>query len=198
MYLEVASSSDYKKLVINGIASQEQCISQWEKIIVKCNELHGGLDYVGYIDLMQGYAILLAEYNIVKSWLTKLWFKLDNEIVEKLIERGYNIITNKNNPAYNPDISVPKGSNVMSENYAFSLVQALKRSENLVTKLKMKSNEIALMIKDENPKQEISFDDIMASLLLRGIYAEENITLSRYMHLLKKINTQNKEQEQYG
>lgn len=183
---------DLKKLIVAGTASDEDCQKQWDKIIQRCAEANGGLDYVGFIDLSQRQGILLKEYNIVKAWLIKLWFQIDDEIIGYLIERGYNIITTKDNPRYDKNISI-------SENYKKGLISALQRSENLVTKIKMTANEIQLMMNGkEGGRKEMVFDEIMAHLLVRGIKVEDSITLSRYIELLKILNKSNQEENIYG
>lgn len=174
-----------------GVATDEECARQWDKIIEKCAELNGGLDYVGFIDLSQRYGNLLKEYNIVKAWLTTLLFKVDDEIIRNLIERGYNIITTKDNPKYDPNFT-------LSKNYERSIHTALQRSENLVTKLKMTANELRLMAGKEGGRKEMMFDEIMAHLQLRGLKVEDDLKLSRYIELLKIINKSSKEENPYG
>lgn len=192
LYLEVVKSLDYKRLLIYGEATLQQCQQQWDIIVQHCSESSGGLDYVNFIDTSQAYGILLSEYNIVKASLTKLWFQVDDLIIEKLGEKGYNIITTKDNPKYDPELykkfeAAP--SENLSINYRESILSALQRSENLVTKIKMKANELHQFISGkEGGRKEMLFDEIMAQLLVRGIKVDDNITLSRYLELLKLLN----------
>lgn len=188
LYLEIVRSLDFKKLIVTGAPTLEECQKQWDSIIQRCAESNGGLDYVGFIDLSQRYGYLLQEYNVVKAWITTLWFKIDDKIIEQLTERGYNIITTKDNPKYDNTITI-------SENYKRSLIAALQRSENLVTKLKMTANELRLMLDGkEGGRQEMMFDEIMAYLQLRGLKIEDDLKLSRYIELLKIMNKSSKEE----
>jgi len=192
LYLDIVRTLDVKKLLRQGDASVEQCHKQWDEIIAKCSSTNGGLDYVGFIDMSQSYGILLSEYNIIKAWLTKLWFQVDDEIIKQLADKGYDIIISKDHPKYNPDLSI-------SVNYSESILNAFHRCENLVTKIKMKANEIKVFMNgSEGGRKEMLFDETMAQLLVRGIKVEEDITLSRYMELLKILSKQTKEQNIYG
>lgn len=192
LYLEIVRTLDLKKLIVAGVADQAQCQQVWDKIMERCAEVNGGLDYVGYIDLSQRQGYLLKEYNIIKAWLIKLWFVVDDEIIGNLIDRGYNIITTKENPKYNHNVS-------LSENYKRSLIDALQRSENLVTKIKMTANEIKEMFEGkQGGRQDIMFDEIMAFLLVRGIKVEDSITLSRYNELVKILRKTSKPENVYG
>lgn len=185
--MEIVKSGDVSKLLIGGKASEEECRIQWDEIVIKCSQDNGGLDYTVYIDLSQSLGILLSEYNIIRSWILKLWVIIDDEIIEKLMERGYNVITSKENPKYDESIS-------RNENYKRSLVAAFTRSEHLVTKIKMKSNEMRLFIGDGTNRAEFSFDDVMAQLAVKGINSEDSITLSRYMSILKILSSRTKEE----
>ena len=121
-----------------------------------------------------------------------MWFKVDDKIIEQLTERGYNIITTKDNPKYDNTITI-------SENYKRSLINALQRSENLVTKLKMTANELRLMLNGKDGgRKEMMFDEIMAHLQLRGLKIEDDLKLSRYIELLKVMNKSSKEEASYG
>lgn len=191
MYLEIVKTLDVKKLLVCGNSTIEDCQKHWDEIIHQCSAATGGLDFVNFIDMSQSYGILLSQYNIVKAWLMKLWFQVDDKIIEELEEKGYAIVTSKNHPKFNPELSI-------SDNYSQSILNALRRSEHLVTKLKMKSNEMQMFLNgSEGGRKEMLFDEIMAHLLVRGIKAEDNISLSRYMQLLKILNKP-KQENVYG
>lgn len=201
LYLDVIKSLDYKRLLIAGEASLEQCHKQWDTILQGCNRSSGGLDYVNFIDLSQGYGYLLSEYNIVKGWLTKLWFQVDDLIIEQLSERGYNIITTKDNPSYEPELykkfAEHKKEN-LSLNYRESLLKALQRSEHLVTKIKMKANELRVFLGGgDGGRKEMVFDEIMAHFMVRGIKVDDDIKLIRYIELIKLLKTST-EEKVYG
>jgi hypothetical protein len=115
------------------------------------------------------------------------------------MNRGYNIITTKDCAGYDPGLLVPPNSNILSENYRQSLLRALQRSENLVTKLKMKANELRLMLNgNDGGRKEMMFDEIMANLQIRGLKVEDDIKLSRYIELLKVLNKSKPEENIYG
>lgn len=182
LYLEVVASLNYRLLVVIGHPSDEDCREAWEKIIRKCYEKNGGFDFINFVDLNQKFGNLLAEYNIVKALLTKLWFQVDNDWIEQLSEKGYHIITERNDPKFDNTLT-------LSENYAQSIKNGLQRAENLVTKMAMSSKEISLLLKDgDGGRKNLLFDEAMATLQARNINVSDDISLCRYLELIKVLN----------
>jgi len=93
LYLEIAASNDYKRLVISGKATDQERLQAWERIIQKNYEVNGGFDYLNYKDTLQAYGRLVAEYNLIRCYLIKLVFLVDNDYIAFLGERGYKIKT---------------------------------------------------------------------------------------------------------
>lgn len=172
---------DLKKLLIKGKASEKELSEQWEKIIRRNYEVNGGFDYINYCDLIEGYARILAEYNVVRSLLIQLMFVVDDNYIAELEEKGYKIDT----------------SNTIA--YAESINRAFTRSENLITRLTMKSNEISEMIAEQGGSKAASFEEIMAGLSLSLKFAvSEDITLARFNEYKKIINERNQKISENG
>ncbi len=85
-----------------------------------------------------------------------------------------------------------------SKAYEKSLYQADKRSNALVTKIRMKKNEIKSLTPDaEDGEREISFDRIVAQLsaALQFNIDENNLTVSRYCELRKVLKERSKKRK---
>lgn len=169
----MAQSGEYQRLVIEGTAGDAECLAQWEKIIQKNYEVNGGFDYINYKDTLQSYGRLVAEYNLIRCYLMKLIFMVDNDYITFLAERGYKINTSSN------------------QAYVDSINACLIRSENLITRMTMKANELKSLMPDS--KSEVSsFDGIIAGLsLCLGYEVSDNISLLRFNEYKKLINQKN-------
>lgn len=174
LYLEIAASLDFKRLILKGKAKESELMEAWELIIRKNYEVNGGFDYINYCDLIDGYNSLLSDYNYVRATLIQLMFVVDDNYIEELRNKGYKIDTSD------------------SIKYAESIAAALRRSENLITRLKMKSNEISEMIGRDGGSSPASFEEIMAGLSLALKFAvPEDIKLSRFNEYKKIITERN-------
>lgn len=172
---------DLKKLISSGKASEKQLSKAWEAIIRKNYEVNGGFDYINYCDLVEGYAQLLAEYNYVRCTLIQLMFMVDDSYIDELSKRGYNIDT----------------SNSIA--YAKSINSALTRSENIVTRLTMKANEINGLIEEHGGSKPASFEEIMAGLSMSLKFSvPEEITLARFNEYKKIISERNQKVTEHG
>lgn len=162
-YFEIANKGDFTKLLLNGEATLEQCKEKWNEIVAVNFENSGTFDFMGYVDNIEGYNSFLQEHNVTIAELLILHFQVDNEMIEELRERGYIIDTSSKN------------------SYAASLERAMERSKSLLSRIKMKSNELdnfSEYLKDNKPA---TFDEIMASLIINlGFIVPDEITLSRF------------------
>ena len=145
---------------------------EWEKIVSKNYETNGEFDYVNYIDLQEGFAHLLNEYNVVKAQLLKLSFVVDENIIEELRGKGYRIDTSS------------------KSKYIESLNSALHRSDNIISRIKIKKSEINSLIEDERTDDKPTFDSIVALVsMYLGFPIPDDIGLARfneYKKLIKK------------
>lgn len=168
IYLEIAAQGNYEKLILAGNPSTEECIEAWEEIVKENAKQNGTFEYQTYLEDAREHTRLLNEYNLVKAILTKLSFVVDYELVNYLQDKGYRI-----------DIS-------SSEKYADSLTKAIRKSDNLITKINMKRNELAGLETKKGGKSS-NYEEIMASLeFALGWSVGEDITLARY-NALKKL-----------
>lgn len=173
--MNIAATNNYSLMALNGV-EDEQCLVEWEKIVKQTGEASGDYSYLSRLDNYRTYISLLAEFNIVKAMLLRLCYIIDDNYISYLRKKGYKI-----------DISGAKG-------YSDSIIAAMARSNNLVTKIKMKSNE---MIKEaensENQKAGTGFEETLANLCAQlGFEVNDNVTLARFNEYRKIIQLKNK------
>jgi hypothetical protein len=178
--MHVINTADVTKLCYFGECSNDECIERWEDIVQKNYEINGGFDYINYKDSLQSYARLIADYNIVRCLLLKLIFVVDNDYIEQLKQRGYVIDTTN------------------SLKYVESINSCVTRSENIVTRMKMKANELSHLIGDSDSKV-LTFEEVIASLNVSlGFEVDDNITLVRFNEYNKMMKQRNINQEYNG
>ena len=187
--MEIIKDGEVKKLIVSGEATEQVCAEQWENIVRKNYETNGGYDYLNYVDIMSEYGFLIAEYISVKTKLLKLitlnleigivfmggneTFVQDEQIIAELKDEGYRIDTSS------------------ADKYAETISIGLRRVDNLLNRMKMKSDELDEMVSDQD--QEVSFDSIMAFLYSQFPHVPEDVTLSRYNELVKIVKQRNKQ-----
>ena len=166
---------DYYKLIVIGTATEEQCKVEWEKIISANCEQSNSYDYFNYQDLVGTYCSLLEEHVLVKATLLRLHLEVDDESIQDLRSKGYNIKDSSH------------------EDYRDSLMVAMHRSEHLISRIKMKSNELQALI-----GQVVTFEEIMAHLTvaLPGVFITDDLTLARFNEYKKIIDS--RKQLEYG
>lgn len=145
-------------------ATPEGCALAWEQIVKRQEENSGSNKYHIYFDLEASKGLLLADYIVIKATLMKLALTQENveEDIAYLQSKGYRINLK----------TLTKTINA-----------AIKRSDNLITRMRMKESEIKkLSGNDGEEKVQISFQDVITDLnfALGWRAADENITLAAY------------------
>lgn len=169
LFLQIADSGEYT-LLAKSPATPEECYDHWCLIIDKQNLTSGSNEFRNYMDQQKAYNSLLSEYNRIKASLTVLCFTVDVDIISFLKSRGYNIVQTD------------------SDSYTESINKAWRRSDNLITRINMKFNQIEKMNKNQVRVKTPTFDSIMADLIKEKYNVPEDITLVRYLELKKLIN----------
>lgn len=176
VYFDIATNGTYEDLIVSGNATIEQCKDEWNRLLVKLFEKSGSFDYLGYLDNLEGYNSFLQEHNITIAQLLILHFQIDDEVIADLNERGYNI-----------DIEHGKKA------YSASLAKAMIRSNHLLSRIKMKANDMESFtdgLKDDAPT---TYDEVMATLMLNlGFTVPDDITLARYNEYRRLIKQKSK------
>lgn len=173
VYYRIIELKDYSLLCRSG--KPNDLDRRWEEIVKKVEKFNNSLWYHNHLDDLKELKWIMSEYIIVKSSLYKLLYKFDKELVQELIEKGYYIST------------------ASDEEYAQTLFDRLQNIENLITKLKMKKNEMALEQEvEEEKKTKPSFDLAMAQLSMTlGFVLPEDITLARFNEYNRMLQEKN-------
>jgi hypothetical protein len=170
-YFTISLKGEYYKLQLTGTPNIEKCKSVWEEIVKKNCEENGSAKYFKYVDDYKVYNILISQYLLVKGYLLRLAAGYDPEVAEKLKKMGYPLNT----------LSVEK--------YRQSLLDMSAKSNNLLSKIKMKKNELANYQTDGAAMKDNSFEKAMAKLVGRlKIHWDNDITLAAYNALRSEAN----------
>lgn len=178
--MEVSRSSDFKKLILSGKPTTQECLEAWELIIKENGRHNGNFDYENYLSLFQGYWLLRSEYLHLRAIFTQLAIAIDYELIQEVRQRGYKIST-KN-----------------SAEYRKSIEKGLRQISNLITKAKMKQSEIERLYGNSKDDERESYvlDDLISELLVQGVSGvDDNITLSRYNAIRKILSKKNSQKQ---
>lgn len=178
-YIDIAQKGDFKLLIISGEADTTELLEAWEAIVKADAKANGSFTYDAYLNLIKAYGTLVAEYTSVRALLTKLRIVTDYSDVKYVRKKGYKI-----------DLTD-------SDTFTKSLDAATKRTEGLVTRIKMKQNEIAALYKEagHGSGNRMGFEQVIANLIFHlGFQVDDNITLARY-NAYKQIIKQKQEAE---
>lgn len=187
MYIELVETGEFRKLLIAGVATDEECEVAWEHIINQNDRVAGGYKYLNYLNLIKDYGTLLSQYIAIKATLTTLQFRVDEDDIVWLQRLGYIIKTD--------------GS---TDVYTESIRRADQRARNLLTRMGLKLNELEVG-REKSDAVPSSFDYVMANISESlGREISDDITLARYNEYCKlarlKIDARKKSRtpEQYG
>ena len=174
--MDVSATGNVRLLIRSGNPTAAMCANQWENV-VKANSIsQGKQEYTVLLREYKAYNRLLRDYNGIKAHLTILCYSIQWESIQYVRSKGYKIDTTN------------------SKTFAESLAVALNKSNNIISKLITKQNELVRMI-DENKKaaeHKETFETLMAALSFNLGYAvADDITLSRYNEYLKIIEKKN-------
>lgn len=175
--MEIAATGRMDRLVISGKATADECLQAWEEIIRLNSRALGDYQYDSYFQLLKGYALLIAEYTIVKSSFISLALEIEWERIVEVRKRGYVVDTSNN------------------EMYCKSIVAGLRRVDNLITKATMKRNELEKEFGGNGKLvQPVTYQAVLASLNVSlGFCVNENLTLSAFNEYKKIIKEKNRQ-----
>lgn len=175
-YFEIARDGSYGKLLVQGVATPDECKEQWNKIVAECFNGSGTFDFIGYLDNLESYNHWLQEHNVITAQLVVLHFQVDEQIISELKEKGYNIDTSGKRA------------------YLKSLIAAVQRSRSLLSNIKIKANQMQSYNDTLQDSKPATFDEIMAMLVMSlGFTVSDDITLARYNHYRKQLEQKYKQ-----
>ncbi len=176
LYIEIAQTGKFRKLLRSGTFDHEECLTRWELIVKEHQEMTGNTQYNELFYLQQGYHQLLAQHAIVRALLLTMRLDPDEATFNELNKRGYRLILTTR-PAY-----------LMS----YKIAEA--RCKNIVTKATMKLKELERAQEVTEKVKGKSFDAIMVELnmAIAPDHASDDISLSRYNEYVRLIKERNK------
>lgn len=175
MFIEIAETSDYKKLIKSGEPTEEQCSEVWEEIIQKNGINSGNHGYSNYLNDAQAYAGMLCEYLFMRSALTKLLHVIDYQLIKDCESIfGYKFALDN------------------SAAYAQSLYTVSRRVDSIATRIKMHQNKMSAQA-TVSKSGGSSFNEALAVLIdAFKVDFRDDITLAKYNELVKIIRHKNK------
>lgn len=185
-FIEICSTGSLTPLVISGAPSPEEISDAWEKIVELNSEYNGDNQYSAHQQLLKSAAELEAEFTIVETSLTILWYKVDWSIINDLRERGYDVATTAGNYP------------TISEAYSRSIIKLRSKIGHLRTRAEKRRKEIERRFGSKEKDKRTTIHECIGSLELAlgwTVGDAEKMTLSRYNILKKGANDKNKAQE---
>lgn len=173
--MQVINTGDYRYLykarIYKLLAPDPSLVFTWGDILLE----YGKLDHTSSIqdafEKDKYIKQLENAYTTIKAMIRKLMFVVDKRTILDLHALGYIIDTTD------------------SREYAKSLSAADKKSNSLVTRIRMLKNEL----KGDHSETGVSFDSLMAMLNSQlQINVPENISVARYCEYKKIITERNK------
>jgi hypothetical protein len=167
--MAISEGGNFRLVIRSGIATDTQCVAMWEKIVQDNNKVTGSQEYNSYLKSFRAYNRLLQEFTAVRAHLVILCYALDFQAIKYVRSRGYAIDTTN------------------SQIYAESLYRAIRKCDNLQTRIAMQRNDLELT-QDSAPKRKENFESLMAGLSLElGYTVPDEITLARYNEYSKLL-----------
>lgn len=183
IFCDVANTSDYSLLIKRkGYRDEYKEVEIWSNIIIEYSQLEGDGTANDRLEKITTLNELKNAYTVIKAMIRYLFLQTPWDSDEAL-----KIYNDMDKMGYKIDLS-----NV--DNYVKSLKSADKKSNQLVTLIRMKSNELD---DKEEKSNNVSFDDIMA-LLQAHFTVNDDITVSRYVSMKKSIIQRQKPNVKYS
>lgn len=185
VFMQIAESKDLNLLTIEGKPDAETLIESWEQIVKRNSEVNNSLEYARVVGGIRSYTKLILEYNLLKSASLALAIRdkdvglsdRQKEILQYLRSKGHKVDTTSN------------------EAYEESLVLLSKKADAITTRLRMKENELLIMVNDKGERS--NFEETMATLCANlGFTVPDSVTLARYNEYMKVIKKKNAPKKQ--
>jgi len=159
----------------------------WEEIVRRnciANEVH---EYKNYIDAMRSLALLSNKYIAIKAHVDRLSIpvfgggEISGDSVLYLNSIGIEVDTTS------------------KESYVASLLAALKKRENMMTRINMQRKELEKIITQTKVTEEKGIEQILAVLSYNiGFPIGDNVTLARFNEYNKLVKVQQSELKRNG
>ena len=183
LYIGIARTGDFEKIVRSGKASIDKCIEAYEELVKRQQKESGNNQYDALLRLNKGYLITLNDYTTIRACLILVsinYLYVDWEYIKFLKSKGINI-----------DLSTP-------ERILETVKHALHKNEVLITKAVTKRKELEKIVsQSESNNEGPGFEQLIANLNYGlGFNVNEDITLVRYNEYQKILKAKTKATDQ--
>jgi hypothetical protein len=176
LFVEIAQTGNVARLCVSGLPTEEELVNRWEDIIQKNSKANGDNTLSNYTLELEEYNFMLLEYNTANACIVKLMLCLlagepkDDEAIESLNSFGYGIRDT--------------GSR---DEYVESINAAVRRANNVLTRIKVKLNQIRADFETKGTEQSQSVEEMIGIVSAAiGYEISGDVTLSRF-NSYKKI-----------
>ena len=196
LYIHIAKTGEFFKLVRSGEADQVKCLELWEQL-VKRQEKETGLNkYNTLLTMSKAYLTFYNDHKTIRASLIRvalmnrqtvdisngslIWINLmDVDDLNYLDRKGYSV-----------DLS-------SYDKVIESVTARLRKCENLISKAVSKKKELEKMLEGGHGKEEGGFEQVMAQLnFALGFVVGEDVTLARFNEYQKILKERQKSQEE--
>jgi hypothetical protein len=186
--MEICNTANYMLVAKNKFATEKRCIEIWEEIVQRNAEVNGNYTYMNWFRASREYYKLISEHALVKAILQKFSFtKTFKRFVGPTTDKDKVLVAVLGQRGYVLDFR-------SSEQFAESIYANMLKSQNLVTKITMKRNEINGFVSSNGAVQ--GFEEVMADLIASlNVNVDDNITLARYNEYKKVIKLRHKQSQ---
>jgi len=182
LYIYIANSGNFLKLVKEGESNSETCLEAWETLVKRQEKETGTNQYNAFFQLMKGYSLLMNDHTTIRATLILVAltrFFIDWEYISDLKNKGYLI-----------DTTSPQ--TIMD-----SVTDGLHKCENLVTRAIMKEKELQRMFEARGETKAHGFEEVMAHLnFALGFTVPDTVKLSAYNEYQKILKAKERAQQE--
>jgi hypothetical protein len=176
LFVEIARTKEYEKLRISGRGGNP--FEAWEQIVSK-NEVDSGVnEFRNYLKIFKRHQELISEYQMVKTIIVFLQIKVSYKLIDFLNTKGYRI-------------------NKEKSKYDDSLAQASRKADNLLTKIKIKENELRTVNGSGEKSKAFNIEHMIANLRvqLAPTIIPDDIKLVTYNYYNRVIKERSRKRE---
>lgn len=182
-FVEICATGSLSLLIISGVPDSETLSDAWEKIVEENSKHNGDNQYSSFQQLNKSAAELEAEFTIIETSLTILWYKVDWAIINDLRDRGYEVAT------------TPGNYGTTDEAYAESIKRIRAKIGHLKTRAEKRRKEIERRFGNKDKDKRTNIYECIGSLELAlgwSVGDADKMTLARYNVLKRGAKEKNK------
>lgn len=201
-FIQIMESGDFKylfkvdnydKVPSETVETNKDLAVLWGEIILEYGHLDQNLAVAAHFEDHKVLLQLENAYTVLKAMIRTLMFVSPGSNNPEWADLANNYIKDLRKLGYIIDITSSKA-------YKESLYAADRKSNQLVTRIKMKRNEIKNYSEDPDqegdPREKVTFDQVITQLSAALQFnLSDNLTVSRYCEYRKTLKARNKKKQ---